>query len=246
MSAFETKPETQEQSQADAGDKQTSFVDQLASARGDKWRDPEVVAKGKLEADQHIENLTRQIAEMREDLSKKLNADEFIAKLDQRQAVDTSSTKGQSTAPEATDDGNTSQSEVDVESLVEKALATREAKNRAEANIQAVDTALTERYGTEAGAVLQAKSKELGFSLEELKDIASRSPNAFLKLVGDAEVQQKPNSAPSSSVNSQAVAQQNGKKDWSYFQNLRRTNPSAYYSARVQNEMASLQAAGKL
>ena len=47
-----------------------SYVKELVGQRGDKWSDPEVIAKGKLEADRHIGELERQLAELREDLSK--------------------------------------------------------------------------------------------------------------------------------------------------------------------------------
>jgi hypothetical protein len=44
-----------------------SFVAKLVQERGEQWSDPEAIAKGKIEADQHIKNLETQLAEMRKD-----------------------------------------------------------------------------------------------------------------------------------------------------------------------------------
>jgi hypothetical protein len=46
-----------------------SYLQKLVETRGDNWKDPEVLAKGKLEADEHIKNLETQLTQMREDLS---------------------------------------------------------------------------------------------------------------------------------------------------------------------------------
>ncbi len=45
---------------------QDSFVDQLAQTKGENWRDPEVLAKGKIEADTYIQNLEGQLLEIHE------------------------------------------------------------------------------------------------------------------------------------------------------------------------------------
>jgi hypothetical protein len=49
---------------------QESYLQKLVETRGDNWKDPEVLAKGKLEADAYIKNLEDQLAQMREDLGK--------------------------------------------------------------------------------------------------------------------------------------------------------------------------------
>jgi len=44
---------------------QESFLDKLVQAKGENWKDPEVLAKGKLEADGYIKNLEDQLSQMR-------------------------------------------------------------------------------------------------------------------------------------------------------------------------------------
>ena len=55
-----------------------SYVTKLAEAKGDNWKDPEVLAKGKIEADSHIEQLERQLSEMKEDLGKQDYAKQLL------------------------------------------------------------------------------------------------------------------------------------------------------------------------
>ncbi len=43
---------------------QDSFVAKLVEAKGENWKDPEVLAKGKLEADNYISELERQLNQM--------------------------------------------------------------------------------------------------------------------------------------------------------------------------------------
>ena len=47
-----------------------SYLQKLVEAKGENWKDPEVLAKGKLEADGYIKTLEEQLAQMREDLKK--------------------------------------------------------------------------------------------------------------------------------------------------------------------------------
>lgn len=63
------------------GQTQADYVKQLAEARGEKWTDPQVIAKGKLEADEHITNLEKQLAEMRDDLAKNSYAEQVLEAL---------------------------------------------------------------------------------------------------------------------------------------------------------------------
>ena len=46
---------------------QESYLQKIVETRGENWKDPEVLAKGKLEADAYIKNLEAQLANMRED-----------------------------------------------------------------------------------------------------------------------------------------------------------------------------------
>jgi hypothetical protein len=213
-----------------------SFLNKLVTERGEKWSDPEVIAKGKLEADAHIANLERQLAEMREDLSKSDYSKQLLDAL-QNKAGNTNPEPamaqdkiGDTAAQDTTGDG------VDVESLVEKTLAKREQEAKVAQNVQMVQEALTASFGSEALNTVKARADELGMTLEAMEEMAKTSPKAFITLVGGAPQPQR-NADLSSSKNTVADFNTAGKKNWDYYQNLRRTNPNQYYSPKVQNEM---------
>tara|TARA_R110000823_G_scaffold126329_1_gene253389 strand:- start:39 stop:803 length:765 start_codon:yes stop_codon:yes gene_type:complete len=216
-----------------------SYVQRLVEERGEKWQDPETIAKGKVEADQHIKNLETQLAEMREDLKKQDYAKALLEQV-QNKAVAPAATKAE--LPNNDSNGGVAEPDTtveapDMESLVEEALKKRDAKNTAAQNVKQVDDALTQTYGTEAAKVVAEKAAELGMGLDRLQAIASESPAAFLRLMGEAPVVNT-GTAPKSSVNTTAGNFNGaGGKDWAFFQNLRRTNPTQYYTPSVQREL---------
>jgi hypothetical protein len=250
MSVFEDKQEVTPTEEAPVAEQKTedtqpaeSFVKKLVEARGDKWSDPEVIAKGKVEADAYISDLEAQLAQMREDLGKQDYASQL---LDQLQKKAPTTTDGKPVAPNTnkndtsgTDTGghtNPAVSENDLKSLVEKALTEREAKATVDQNLGVVMKHLNDSYGTEANATVKKKADELGISLDRMEEIAKESPTAFFALIGDTK---KPlRSMTSGSIRTDGVDYQTtGDRDWNYYQNLRRENKSLYYSTKVQRQL---------
>lgn len=224
MSVFDSQNQSEEQ---------VNYVSKLVETRGEQWSDPEVIAKGKLEADQHIENLERQLAEMREDLDARSKLED-IAKALEDKAGASSSPQPQASIETAEAKPDTT-SEADIESLVEKTLLSREAATKAQANVAAVDKAMQDKYGDKASEVAQAKAKELGMTLERLGEIAAESPQAFLAMVGESAP--KSFEAPRSSVNTAGMASNVEERNFSYYQKMRRENPKLYYQPKTQNAL---------
>jgi len=226
--AEEQTPETQE-----------SFVKKLVEAKGEKWQDPEVIAKGKVEADNHIKELERQLEELRGDLSKNEYAKTLLETLQGKAEAPTSSNNADAQQQEtegSAADQNTTGDAGDLESLVEETIRKREQQQTAKQNLDQVQETLEKAYGTEASKVVQERAKELGMSLDRLQEIATESPSAFMRLVGDSPAVEK-NPVPSSSVNTTAAFNQTSERNWNYYQELRRSNPKQYYSPKVQNAL---------
>ena len=242
MSVFE-QPATEQNNETAAPEatevSTESFVSKLVEERGDKWSDPEVIAKGKLEADTHIGNLERQLSELREDLAKNEYAKQVLDALQNKAGSTTLDTVAQqqkedSAAPNSNTTGN---SDLDMDSLVEQALAKRELEAKVSQNLKQVEDTLEASFGTEAQKVVLEKAQQLGMSLDRFKEIATESPNAFLTLIGQPAVTER-NADLSSAKNTVAAFSNTTQKDFDYYQDLRRKNPNQYYSPRVQNEMA--------
>ena len=237
LAATEQPTQVAEQTQTEA-QPQESFLQKLVEAKGDNWKDPEVLAKGKLEADGYIKNLEDQIAQMREDMKKQDYQAQILEQLQNKAAETTTAQTAMPNDNGSTETQNTtaSLSENDLESLVEKTLVKREQDSVIKQNLTQVDQELVNSFGTEAEATVRKKAEELGMSLSRLRDIAAESPTAFFSLIGQPQKTFSPmvqGSVRTEGVNMQA----SNTRDWNYYQKLRRENPNQYYSPKVQQQL---------
>lgn len=216
-----------------------SYLQKLVEAKGDNWKDPEVLAKGKLEADGYIKTLEEQLAQMREDLKKQEYQAQVIEQLQNKAADSTAAKNGVPNDNGSAEAQNTTGnlSEEDLKSLVEKTLAQREKETSVKQNLSQVDKALDDMFGTEALSVVQKKAQELGMSIERMQDIAAESPNAFFALIGE-KPKQPMNPMIQGSVRTEGVNMQaSAERDWSYYQKLRRENKNLYYTPKIQQQL---------
>ena len=216
---------------------QDSYLHRIVEAKGENWKDPEVLAKGKLEADGYIKNLEDQLGQMREDLKKQEYKSEVLEQLQNKAAENTAASNGvPNNSNTETPNTTGTFSEEDLKSLVEKTLGQRELEAKVQGNLQLVDKELEGSFGTEAKAQIEKKAEELGMSVNRLRDIASESPNAFFALIG--ENKRPANPMVAGSVRTEGVAMQSSTdRNFDYYQNLRRENRNLYYSAKTQQQM---------
>jgi hypothetical protein len=234
-----TQPDQTAEQQQTETTPQESFLQKLVEAKGDNWKDPEVLAKGKLEADGYIKTLEEQLAQMREDLKERDYKAQVLEQLQNKAAETTAANTGVPNNNGSVDEQNTtaSISEEDLKSLVEKTLSQREKDALVQGNLAQVDKALADSFGTEALSVVQKKAEELGMSIERMKDIAAESPNAFFALIGE-KPKQPINPMIQGSVRTEGVNMQaSAERDWSYYQKLRRENKNLYYTPKVQQQL---------
>lgn len=222
-------------------EQQESYLAKLVATKGENWKDPEVLAKGKLEADGYIKNLEDQLAQMREDLQKQDYAKTLLEEL---QTKATSPTNVKPAVANNNNNGGTNTegntqpqvSEDILKSLVEQTLTARERDNTVKQNLALVDQELEKTYGTEAPQVVQQKAQELGLSVKRLQELASESPTAFFNLIGEPKKSFQPivsGTVRTEGVNMQASTERN----FDYYQKLRRENKSLYYTPKVQRQM---------
>ena len=237
-SAETKQPEQSSEAQGQETPSQESYLQKLVETKGENWKDPEVLAKGKLEADGYIKNLEDQLGQMREDLKKQEYQAQILDQL-QNKATESTAVKPEvSNNNGSTTEGNTNPtlSEEDLKSLVEQTLNQREIDSTVSNNLKLVDEELEKSYGTEAQAKIQEKAQELGMSMERIKESAAESPNAFFALIGEPKKTFSPmvqGSVRTEGVNMQASAE----RDWSYYQKLRRENRNLYYTPKIQQQL---------
>lgn len=233
MSVFSDPTTGQETSTTQTTETPTTenWLSQVVSEKGDHWKEPETLAKGYLHAQQRIKELEA----LQEEAKKNNYAKELLDQLQSKQTT-TPSVASTEENKEGQVKENTSQTPDELQSLIEKTLADREQKSISAKNIQEVDTKLTELFGTEAPTVLQKRAKELGMSLTQMEQIASQSPSAFLTLVGGAP-EKTTNGSFQGTLNTSAGLQNGSKRNWSFYQKLRKENPREYHDIKTQRAM---------
>lgn len=122
-----------------------------------------------------IEQRDNQLTSVQSQLQEATTVEDFVNRLTTQQQEPSEQPTEQPSAPE----GNGFD-----EALIEEYLAKREAKASQEKNITAVRNAIATAYGDEADAKLQAKAAELGMSLNDISELATRSSTAAIKLLG--------------------------------------------------------------
>lgn len=215
-----------------------NWLEKVVQEKGDQWSDPNVLAKGYANSQAMIEQLKKTNEELLEDLGKKNYTEELLEEIRKGKAQPPAGEpngKDSGTTP----NGNTDQqvSEENVKRLIEQTLTQREKDNTAQENLRLTDKKLQELFGTEVQKIVDQRSQELGMSKERLQELASESPTAFFKLIGE-EPKELKKSVFNSSVNTSAgFMDRPATKDWNYYQKLRRENPNMYYSPKVQNQL---------
>ena len=229
MSVFDTS------NQGENSEQKTDYVALLKEARGDNWEDPQVIAKGYLEAQKHIDEQKLKLEAATKNADQKNWAEEVISHLDKR--TPTSRVDSQGDNAGTSDKGTPPRpSEDELKDLIRDTLTQQEKQRTAEQNIAKVDEGLRTLYGTEATEKLKDKAAEIGMSVDRLKSLAAESPTAFFQLIGEPEQKEK-NSVPHNSVNTGSGFNQSGSKSWTYYQKMRRENPKLYRTVQVQNEL---------
>lgn len=193
----------------------------------------QAIAKGKVYGDRTIEQRNKDFDDLREDFVKaQANAtsatkfEELKALLEKR--VDTGDITTQMRPVE------TQLDPVKIEELLDQKLTQREMKAKEDANMNAVETRLRERFGDNAKSIMRDKMNTLGMTAEDLKFLAKRSPEAVLNALGVNSVQQETyQGTPSSSFRSDNFVPQADIRDALYYDKMRREKPKEYFSEKM-------------
>lgn len=219
-------------------DAQGSFLERLVQEKGENWKDPEVLAKGKIEADKFIEDLKRQNEELREDLTKESKLDDLIKLIQESNKAPAGAANNDSNDAGHSTDGPDF-TEEKLEALIKQHISQRDVERDRERNSKEVERALLEAYGGDANRILKQRAAELDLSMQEVEELASTKPKAFFRLMGldKSGNQAGKSNLVGSSTNSEAVHRKGDRRDWNFYQKLRRENKRDYYSQSVQRQM---------
>lgn len=205
---------------------------------GKKFKSPEDLARGKYEADEFIRMKNAEYDKLREDYLKL--HEQFKAKASMEELVDRLSNVQPQNRDNTTDaDNKPAYDPREVESLIASKYQEFETQKTAQQNFKLVQDKLQERYGDNYPSVIKQQIESLGLTREFVDDLARKHPQVLLKTLGvnDQPPTETFRSPPRSSVRNDNFAPHTPKRDWQYYENLRKNSPAIYTNPKTQLQM---------
>lgn len=200
------------------------------------------LAKGKYFGDATVEVQNRKMDELRDEYRRL--RDESATSSSLKEVLDQiAELRKQSTLPPLTPqadlDKGTGFDPNQLDSLINNKIEEREARRIADQNFNKVKEKLVETFGANYSGKLQQQLKDQGLTAQDIDQLARRSPQAAIRLLG-LDQQQQDNSfeAPTrGSVNKSFAPKSGEKRTWNWYQNLRAKDMNLYNSSKIQAQM---------
>lgn len=213
-----------------------SYLNDLVGP-GKKYDSPEALARSRAFADEHIQRVEAENKQLREDYTRA--RDENIAKAKLEDLLD--QLQGRKTAPPPTQEPQRDEkSAIDmkqIESLIDNRMKQTQLTQTYNQNLNSVQQKLVEKYGQDYISHYQQELTRLDLTKEEADDLARKKPTTFMQMLGLNQQPRQPTyQAPPRSMGSPAPTVPD-KRDWAYYENLRKTNRTEYLSQRTQLQM---------
>jgi hypothetical protein len=202
---------------------------------GKKYATVDELAKAYLNADTFISRLTTEQEQLRVELAARQSVEELLNK---------KNTPAPQPEPEAHQPAKPAALSADeLAELVRTEISKTSQEAQTASNVKAVSDKLVEIYGdvAKANEYVKLRAAELGISVELLQDVAAKSPKAFFTTIGLDEKTAAPARPTHGDVNPQAFSANSPGQvkagTYKFYEQLRKSNPSAYFSPKIQNQM---------
>jgi hypothetical protein len=226
-------------------DPSKNYLEELVG-EGKKFKSPEDLARGKAEADRFIQQLQGELAGIRQELGTRQTLEELMTKMTPNQSPNNQNQEHNQTPPGGEGNAPKAVTMEDIDRLVEDRLSKVEKERVHQSNLNQAKQALVNAFGSDYITHLKAKASELGVTEQYLNNMAMETPKAFLKLVeadtprsgttlpGTLFTPPQGHSLPQQSTKGFAPS---GTPKMSHYEELKRKNPTEYWSPAVQNKM---------
>lgn len=190
------------------------------------------VAKGKVEADLYVRRLETEQKQLRDELQARIKMEEFLDKMNSSN-VTTSKSPESNVDNQSQEQGETTN--LDIEKLLDQKLTERDRISQATRNLELVKQELKKSYGDNYVNKLKDTSQKTGVGEKFLNELAAQNPKAFLHFVG---IEQKQDSGFFVPPQGETFKPNLGSsKNFKFYEDLRKTNPTQYWKPQTQNEM---------
>ncbi len=204
----------------------------LFVGEGKKFQSDEDLAKGKYEADQFIERLKQEAADLRKELGTRISLEEFMTKNLEKPSNQTPTSVVEQQTP------NEIKTVADYERIATDVYTKQQLNAQRVRNADISSQKLKEAWGDSYVQHLEKVSRDLGLGKDFLQDLAERSPDAFLQVVGAGTQSRRVENItpPASRVNSAAnLNPKGGVRDEAFWDKIKQTDPKMYFSAEGYN-----------
>lgn len=221
----------------EAGDQTASKREELLN----KWKDKskEELLEAKINSDLFVDTLTKRQDDISRDYleaKKQIDAQASLQELVDRLNAQQTSTS--STATNANEEKPRIEQK-DIESIVLKQIQENKLSEKRTANGLEVQNKLREKFGDKSSSILREQAQALGLTQERVNELAQESPAAFFRLMGLEQTQLESFQTPprNNQRNDNFAPKGQTKRDWNYYQELKKTNPTLYLDRKIAIQM---------
>lgn len=208
-----------------------------------KWKTkfpdaPPELLESKTDSDLYVKTLERQKDELRVDYLKQ--RDELLAKAKFEELVDRlqNPDNRQVTPPNVNDTEKPQYDPKEMEALILSKINESKSLDIQTDNFKKVENKLRERYGDNFASVLKDQQNTLRLSDDDINNLAKKSPEAFFRMMGlDQQTKESFQSPPRSNQRNDSFAPKVQKRDWAYYQEMKKTNPRLYLDPKIAVQM---------
>lgn len=224
-------------------DPNKNYFEELVG-EGKKFKDPESLAKGKAEADGYIkilekkldavntdgETLRNDYLRLKTDYESRAKIEELIDQManNQNRQPNSDTTPGERNEPPVFDENK-------LADIFDRKFQERESERKMKENYDYVTSELKRRYGNDYQNALEQQIADLDLTKEVANQMARTNPKAFLRLL--PEQRQESFEAPPRSSQRNFTPTGGKKLTWSYFENMRKTDPDQYKDPKTSVAM---------
>lgn len=205
-----------------------------------KFKDNQGLAKGKAYSDALIEVQNRKLDQLVAENERLLNESRAVATLkDLINQVKPAQQLASSEQPKANEVKESTFDLSLLDSKISEGIAQAERTRKETDNFNMVKNKLQERHGDKYPQVLKQTIESLGLSVEDANAMAKKSPAAFMRTLGLDQPQRTEGfqAPPQTRQNSNFAPDGGKKRTWTYYQELRRSNPKLYNDPKINIQM---------
>jgi hypothetical protein len=206
-----------------------------------KWKDKpqEELLAAKAESDLYIEMLKTRFDDLSKDYLETKEREKTGAQL--KELLDRLDNPPKDTNPDDTNKDQVPPSikPEDIDRLVSEKLTQHQRTLKQNENLAAMQAKLRESFGNDYQPAYKNRLDTLGLTPEFADDLAKNYPSAFMKTFGldQQPTQTSPSILPRTSQRPTTFSPSAPKRDWNYYQEMKKSNPRLYLDPKIAVQM---------